>query len=51
MGRTESGDFVWGERWELNPRPSVPQTDALPLSYAHHVEMRTQQDSNLRPIA
>jgi hypothetical protein len=21
---------VWGERWDLNPRPSVPQTDALP---------------------
>jgi uncharacterized membrane protein YeaQ/YmgE (transglycosylase-associated protein family) len=20
----------WGERWDLNPRPSVPQTDALP---------------------
>jgi hypothetical protein len=19
-----------GERWDLNPRPSVPQTDALP---------------------
>ena len=24
------GDFSWGERWDLNPRPSVPQTDALP---------------------
>jgi hypothetical protein len=22
--------MVWGERWDLNPRPSVPQTDALP---------------------
>jgi hypothetical protein len=21
---------IWGERWDLNPRPSVPQTDALP---------------------
>ena len=22
--------MIWGERWDLNPRPSVPQTDALP---------------------
>ena len=21
---------IWGERRDLNPRPSVPQTDALP---------------------
>ena len=36
----------WGERWDLNPRPSVPQTDALPaelrspllgLSSLHHL--------------
>lgn len=20
---------IWGERWDSNPRPSVPQTDAL----------------------
>jgi hypothetical protein len=25
----------WGERGDLNPRPSEPQSDALPLSYAH----------------
>ena len=39
FGRAEQGrmrkDFVfkwkgWGERRDLNPRPSVPQTDALP---------------------
>ena len=23
-------EVSWGERWDLNPRPSVPQTDALP---------------------
>ena len=22
--------MIWGERWDLNPRRSVPQTDALP---------------------
>lgn len=28
----------WGERGDLNPRPSGPQPDALTwLSYAHHV--------------
>ncbi len=21
--------FAWGGRWDLNPQPSVPQTDAL----------------------
>jgi hypothetical protein len=26
----------WGGRWGSNPRPSVPQTDVLPLNYAHH---------------
>jgi hypothetical protein len=25
----------WGERRGLNPQPSEPQSDALPLSYAH----------------
>ena len=25
-----------GGRRDLNPRPSEPQTDALPLSYIHH---------------
>jgi hypothetical protein len=27
--------LIWGERWGLNPRPPVPQTGALPLSYDH----------------
>ncbi len=26
----------WGDRRDSNPQPSVPQTDALPLSYDHH---------------
>lgn len=26
----------WGERRDSNPQPSVPQTDAPPLSYSHH---------------
>ncbi len=26
---------LWGDRRDLNPQPSVPQTDALPLSYDH----------------
>ena len=24
---------VWGERWDLNPRPSVPQKDLLCPTY------------------
>lgn len=28
--------LTWGGRWGSNPQPSVPQTDAPPLSYAHH---------------
>lgn len=28
--------YKWGERWDLNPYPSVPQTDALPI------KLRTQ---------
>ena len=27
----------WGGWRDLNPRHSVPQTDALPLSYSHHM--------------
>src|SRR6185437_12283473 len=29
-GASSLDGIVWGERWDLNPRPSVPQTDALP---------------------
>ncbi len=30
--------FVWGGRWDSNPRSSEPQSDALTkLRYAHHV--------------
>src|SRR5271154_7447633 len=29
-GIANGGERNWGERWDLNPRPSVPQTDALP---------------------
>ncbi len=25
----KKGRFFWGGRWGSNPRPSVPQTDAL----------------------
>ena len=32
----------WGERWDLNPRPSVPQTDALPT------ELRSPQIRSVR---
>jgi hypothetical protein len=31
------GFFNWGGRWDLNPRPSEPQSDVLPLNYAHHL--------------
>lgn len=31
-----------GERRDLNPQPPVPQTGALPLSYAHHVRIRSR---------
>ncbi len=30
--------FLWGGRWDSNPRSSVPQTDALgQLRYTHHI--------------
>ena len=30
--------FMWGGRWDSNPRSSVPQTDALgQLRYTHHI--------------
>ena len=37
----ELNDFLvesctWGSRRGSNPQPSVPQTDAPPLSYDHH---------------
>ena len=25
-----------GDRWDSNPQPSEPQSDAPPLSYDHH---------------
>jgi hypothetical protein len=31
---------VWGGRWESNPQPPEPQSGALPLSYAHHTDLR-----------
>ena len=30
----EFGQKKWSEQWDLNPRPSRWQRDALPLSYA-----------------
>src|SRR5712691_11915727 len=30
--------FSWSGRWELNPRPSAWEADALPLSYARSPE-------------
>ena len=30
---------VWGGRWDLNPRPSEPQSDVLPLNYAHRRDL------------
>src|SRR5437879_10433257 len=35
LGGEQIQEDGWGERWDLNPRPSGPQPDALPLSYAH----------------
>ena len=30
--------YLWGGRWDSNPRSSVPQTDALgQLRYTHHI--------------
>ena len=36
----------WGERGDLNPRPSEPQSDALPLSYAHRRRFRILQQKS-----
>ncbi len=29
--------FDWSHRWESNPRPTIYETVALPLSYSGHV--------------
>ena len=41
--------FLWGGRWDSNPRSSVPQTDALgQLRYTHHIMARLK---GLEPLA
>src|SRR5687768_7875413 len=32
-GERDHAQNVWSRRWDSNPRPSVYETDALPLSY------------------
>lgn len=46
---------VWGERWDLNPRPSVPQTDALPTELrsplgVNHDSTRSHADKAGHPL-
>lgn len=33
LGGSDSRSESWSRRWDSNPRPSVYETDALPLSY------------------
>src|SRR2546425_10092243 len=39
----------WSGRWELNPRPSAWEADALPLSYARSLSRIILHPRRLRP--
>src|SRR2546422_10919007 len=41
--------FSWSGRWELNPRPSAWEADALPLSYARPLSRIILRPRRLRP--
>ena len=56
-GRKRYQQNDWGERWDLNPRPSVPQTDALPAwsvrqrdSLLFQIDTAFGTDSSLRAV-
>src|SRR5688572_26572645 len=38
-------DFLWSQWWGLNPRPTVYETGALPLSYIGHRKKMPEPES------
>lgn len=40
----ETGFRKEGDQWVSNPRPSVPQTDALPLSYDRRITCEKRRE-------
>src|SRR3989442_1542091 len=42
--------FLWSGRWDLNPRPSAWEADALPLSYARSLSRIILRPRRLRPL-